>query len=161
MKRLLMLTLTFCGLLIFSGPAAAATLPVVPASSAEEVKPSQPAPGFTVEQFLALTPKKFKEITGKKLNLPQRLALKMTQRKIKRMIKKGQPVDMNAIARAVDTNDFNIGGFLLGLILGPLGVVIALILKETGTVDQSFFRWSLYGGLIWLAIALLSVLILF
>lgn len=158
MKKTFLSFLVLCGLILFSGPIRASVIPAaVPATAT--VTPSNPFPGLTVEQFLTLTPKKFKEITGKKLNLPQRIALKMTQHKVKRMIKKGKPVDMNTIARAVDTNDFNIGGFLLGLILGPLGVIIALILRETGDVNESFFRWSLYGGLVWLALALLFLLL--
>jgi hypothetical protein len=50
-------------------------------------------------------------------------------------------------------------GLLLGLVLGPVGVVIALILKETGDVGPEVVRWSLYGLLIWLAVVLIIILL--
>jgi hypothetical protein len=84
----------------------------------------------------------------------------MIQHKVKKMVKNGEVVTMADVQKKFDEmGSMNILGFLLGLILGPIGVIIALILKETGNVSPSVLRWSLYGMLIWLVIFLLAILL--
>jgi hypothetical protein len=84
----------------------------------------------------------------------------MMQHKVKKMVKKGEVITMADVQKKFDDlGSMNVLGFLLGLILGPIGVIIALILKETGDVGPDVLRWSLYGLLIWLAIVLLILLL--
>ena len=47
-----------------------------------------------IDQFLALTPKKYKELTGKKLGVSNALKLKAAQKIIKKRTKKGSGSDM-------------------------------------------------------------------
>ncbi|HET9825667.1 MAG TPA: hypothetical protein VFP87_10035 [Chitinophagaceae bacterium] len=115
---------------------------------------------ITAKQFLALTPQKYQELTGKKMNLVQKVEFKMIQHKVKKMVKRGEVVTMADVQKKFeDMSSMNVLGFLLGLILGPVGVIIALILKETGDVGADTVRWSLYGLLIWLAIVLIAILL--
>ena len=123
---------------------------------AEPARPSQFV-GMTINDFLLLTPRKYRQLTGKKLSLPQQLALKLAQVKVKKMVKKNKPVDLILMAREIDTNNFDILGFILGLVLGPLGVLIAYLLEGR---SSSTFLWSVIGGLIWLGAFLLVVLVL-
>jgi hypothetical protein len=127
--------------------------PVAPGS----VETPNPLSLITAKQFLSLTPRNYEALTGKKLNLVQKVQFKYLQYRVKKMVKKGQVVTMADVAEELGT--MNVLGFLLGLVLGPVGVVIALILKETGNVDASVLRWSLYGLLVWLAIVLVAILI--
>jgi len=141
---------------------------VIISKPVETVKPSEPViskktdplEAITAQQFLSLTPKTFQELTGKKMNLVQKVEFKMLQHKVKKMVKKGDVVTMADVRKKYDDlNSMNVLGFLLGLILGPIGVIIALILKETGDVGPETVKWSLYGLLIWLAIVLLIVIL--
>lgn len=124
------------------------------------IKTANPLSLITAEQFLSLTPQKYHELTGKKMNFVQRVEFKMIQHKVKKMVKRGEVVTMADVQKKFeDMSSMNVLGFLLGLILGPVGVIIALILKETGDVGADTVRWSLYGLLIWLVIVLLVILL--
>jgi len=110
-----------------------------------------PLASISAKQFLTLTPKKYHELTGKKMNIVQKIELKILQHKIKRMLKKGQDINMaDVIKRAEDDSLMNVLAFLLGAVLGPIGVIIVLILKQSGDMSPTAFRWSLIGLLVWL-----------
>jgi len=161
MKPLYSLLLGTVAVLTFGTANAFTSLVVVPSTHVIIKEPKPDALSMiSAKQFLDLTPKTYKELTGKKLNLVQKVELKALQHKVKKMVKKGEVVTMADVQKKFDEmSSMNLLGFLLGLILGPIGVIIALILKETGDVGPDTVRWSLYGLLIWLAIVFLVILI--
>ncbi len=130
-----------------------ASLPAHPETVDSRVAPS-PFAGMTVKDFLALTPKKYQELTGNKLNLSQKISLKIGQYKVKRAVKKGQVPDLMTLAPGIDGSDFSIGGLVLGLILGIIGVLIAYLIG-----DSSVIKWAWIGFAIWVGIVLLAVLL--
>jgi hypothetical protein len=153
------LTLGSIALLTFKATNAVSNIISKPVPSST-IKDPNPLSLMTAKQFLTLTPQKYQDLTGKKLNLVQKVEFKMVQHKVKKMVRRGEVVTMSDVQKKFeDMSSMNVLGFLLGLILGPVGVIIALILKETGDVGADTVRWSLYGLLIWLAIVLLVVLI--
>ena len=161
MKPLYSLLLGAVAVLTFNTASAFTSLVVAPSTPViiEDPKPNALSM-ISAKQFLALTPQTYKELTGKRMNLAQKVELKVLQHKVKRMVKKGEVVTMADVQKKFDDmGSMDLLGFLLSLILGPIGVIIALILKETGDVGPDTVRWSLYGLLIWLAIVFLIVLI--
>lgn len=122
----------------------------------QKVSPS-PFEQMTVNDFLLLTPKKYRLLTGKRLSFSQKISLKIVQYKIKRMARKNRPIDLAWMAREIDTSNFDILGFILGVALGPVGVLIAYLIEGKGS---STFTWSIIGALIWLGVFLLVVLVL-
>ena len=72
------------------------------------------------------------------------------------MVKKNKPVNLMLIAREIDNNNFDILGFILGLVLGPLGMLIAYLTEGR---SSSTFLWSAIGALVWLGIFLLLILV--
>lgn len=162
MERFLKLSISILAIFLISSMASAFTrvmeLPKTESvySQAGGAIPS-PFAGMTIKEFLSLTPRTYKELTGKRLSLSQKFSLKLAQHKIKKMVKKGKPVELMLVAKDVDTNNFDILGFILGIALGPIGMLIAYLIEGK---SSSTFRWALYGAIIWLGIFLLVVLIL-
>lgn len=150
-STLMRFSLLAMALVIFTAHASAL---VVPSSTPVAPGSENVFSKMSVEEFLSLTPKKFKQMTGERLSIPQKISLKLAQRKIKQAIKNKEAVDEKTIASAVDTSDFNIGGFILGLLLSVVGVLIAYLIGDTTVI-----KWAWIGFGIFLIIFLLAVLL--
>lgn len=154
-QNMMRFSLLVFAMMIFNLTTSALTIP-----SAEPVPPKSentvvtPFTGMTVQDFLALTPKKYKELTGEKLSITQKISLKLAQKKIRKAAKNNESIDSITMANAVDTSDFNIGGFVLGLLLSVIGVLIAYLIGDTSVI-----KWAWIGFGIFLVIFLLAVLL--
>lgn len=155
MKRYFLLLLFTFALIGTSEQIYAFTPPVlaIPMDPVITPKPS-PFAGMTVKQFLALTPKEYQKLTGKKLSLAQKVSLKLAQVKVKKMSRQNKQVDLYKFDAGVDTTDFSIGGFVLGILLGPIGVLIGYLIGDTSVI-----KWSWIGFAVWLAIVLLVLIL--
>jgi len=72
-------------LMIFNFSSSALTVPSTePVPPKSENTVAAPFAGMTVDDFLSLTPKKYKELTGKKLSLTQKISLKLAQKKVRK-----------------------------------------------------------------------------
>ena len=155
MKRYFLLLLLSAALIGKVEPSYAFVSPVlaIPMDPVVTPKPS-PFAGMTVKQFLALTPKEYQKLTGKKMSLSQKVSLKLAQAKVKKMSKQNKQVDLYKFDAGVDTTDFSIGGFVLGVLLGPIGVLIGYLIG-----DRSVIKWAWIGFAVWLAIVLLVLIL--
>ena len=114
---------------------------------------------ITIEQLIKLTPSQIKEITGEDLNFKEKLVLNLMQKDLKRSVKKNL-VDKDT---TVDFNQYfeegksglNVGGFILGFLLGLIGVGLAHIFST----DKSFRRssWQGFGAWVIVLVVLLFV----
>jgi hypothetical protein len=128
---------------------------IVPSEKTIQPK-SSPFNNILIRQFLHLTPKKYYAMTGKRMSLSQKISLKIAQYKVKRMIKKGKPVDLVAMSKDIDTSDFNIAGLILGLLLSLIGVLIAYLIDDS---DSSMIKWAWIGAGIGAILILLALII--
>jgi len=79
-----------------------------------------------LQDFLELNSVKITENTGRKLKLKEKIVLKLVHKRIKKKIKKGESFEIQQ-EYLTSMNNFNVGGFLLGFFLGPLGVLLAIL----------------------------------
>ncbi len=107
--------------------------------------------GMTTEQYISLSTKDVQRISGRKLSLREKIALKLTQRVIRKKLKKGEEFSFEDAANY----NFSLGGFLLGFFLGLLGVLIALI-----AFPKDVFKSSLVGLLCFIIVLLLGLLVI-
>lgn len=152
--RFMRFSLMAIAMVIFSLPSSALVAPSSLPVPAKSESTAAPLSKMTVEEFLSLTPKKYKELTGEKLSFTKKISLKLAQKKIKKAIRNNEKVDANTMATAVDTSDFNIGGFILGLLLSVVGVLIAYLIG-----DDVVIKWAWIGFGVSLIIFLLAVLL--
>lgn len=159
MKHLNRLLLIAIVLLLFSQPGfafvnALTHSPVLITASTTKHPIITPFAAMTVKDFLALTPKKYRELTGKRMSLSQKISLKIAQYKVKKLIKQNKQVNLNTLTRDIDTTDVNIGGLVLGLLLGPIGVLIAYLID-----DRNVIKWAWIGSIPWFIIAILVLVV--
>lgn len=112
MKRIIQISLLV--LLLFS--VSTTSFAIVNGTATSEAKYEVTIPGtedLSAEQFLNLTPKQVKELTGKKLSLKETVALKMAQKKIKKEMRK---------ADAAGAPKSQLTALLLAIFVGALGI---------------------------------------
>ena len=94
-----------------------------------------------MDAFLALTPAKVQEMTGKKMTFGQKIALKMAQKKLSKQLKKGKSIDIH------DERQM--------LRLWIIFALVAIVLAILGLFIP--FVWFL-SGLAWLASLIFFIL---
>lgn len=101
---------------------------------------------YSVDQVLTMNAKKYKALTGEKMKLKDRVALSMVKADVKIKMAKGDNLSQG-IAMGQAMENFSIGGFLLGMFLGLLGVLISFFFK-----DKRVRRSAWKGLLVWFLI---------
>jgi steroid 5-alpha reductase family enzyme len=134
----------------------------VPSNSTDNVKTGKSSTVDVLSQldaksFLALTPAKVSEMTGRKMTLNQKINLKLTQRLVKKQLKKGNDVNMVEMAKRADSGSFNWGAAALGFFLGLIGVLIVYLAFKNDKEAARKAGWI--GFAVGLALALIFILI--
>ena len=105
---------------------------------------------ITPSEFVNISPKQIQSRTGKKLKFKERMVLKMVQSGAKRQLKKDGALNFEDLSY-----DFSLGGFLLGFILGLLGVLIAAL-----GFPKNVLKSALLGLVIWVGLLLLGLVLI-
>lgn len=113
---------------------------------------------ISLQNFLTLTPKQYKNLTGKKLNVLDRVNLKVTQKQMKKFVAKDGTVDEVEVKKYADGDTgFHLGGFALGFLLGLIGVLIAYIISDDKKAQRT--KWAWIGLAAWVVILLVALVL--
>jgi hypothetical protein len=118
----------------------------VPANASDNTKAGiettiEKVKSTNMDAFLALTPAKVQEMTGKKMTFAQKIALKIVQKKFTKQLKKGKSIDIH------DERQM--------LRLWIIFALVALVLSILGIFITFFWYIS---GLAWLAAVIFFIL---
>jgi hypothetical protein len=94
---------------------------------------------FRIDQmklFISLTPEKYGELRGKKLNFPEKLSFKVSHRRMKKMLKHYEYGDEPTTLQ-------KISWLCQGLLLGPIALIVGyLFLKDE---ERELIKWIWFG----------------
>jgi hypothetical protein len=102
----------------------------------------------------------FEKLSGKNLHLPDKIGFKLAQRELRKSINSDGTVNskkLEKVAKKLDGSGFNLGGFALGLLLGPIGVLIAYLIP--GENKTSRIKWAWLGLLVAVVLWLVFVIL--
>lgn len=106
--------------------------------------------------------KDFETISGKKLSFFDKIGFKLGQRKLRNKIEADGTIKSATLKKLASNmaedgqSGFHIGGFVLGLLLGLIGVLIAYLIKDDKKSNR--VKWAWIGWGVWVVIFLLTLL---
>jgi hypothetical protein len=114
-----------------------------------------PAAAFlTVDALVKMNNREFSEVIGHKLSLKEKVVFRLAQRELRKEMKReGLQADVKIDVQqmmADGEKGFYFGGFILGLLLGLIGVLISYLMKK----DKAFTRSAWIGWGVWVAIVI-------
>ena len=127
-------------------------------TSAIPVRVTEPAPTaatVTVDALLNMNGREFADVIGHKLSLKEKIVFRIAQRELRKEIKRegiqsDATLDVQQMM-ADGEKGFYFGGFILGLLLGLIGVLIAYLMKK----DKAFIRSTWIGWGVWVALVVI------
>jgi len=150
-KFSLIVLLAICGYTGFgaSAPSAEITPPIMPKDVQVPLMGTRQL--ITLEEFLRLNPQTYRELTGKKMTVRQRIDLSVSKHVAKKMIRKDGSVDVERMKKIglFGGWHWHWGGFLLGFCLSFIGPIVALFFNDEYKWDRF---WSALHTALWLAV---------
>jgi hypothetical protein len=99
-------------------------------------------------------------VRGEKMKFAERLAFKSAQNKLKKCINPDGSLNDRRLTKSLkkigDDGGFHAGGFFLGLLLGLIGLIIALLINDDK--KRARVKWALIGWGVWIVIVLIAFL---
>jgi len=162
MKSLFLLSTALLGIAIAS--LASNNLTSHPTLKASEVFVPVGSTGKSISllDLSRMSVKEFQAYTGKKMSFGNRLMFKAARAQLKKDINPDGTLNTKKMAKLLTkgtdvTAGFHLGGFLLGLLLSLIGVLIAYLIKDDLKPSRVKWAWigALVGLIIWGTIAII------
>ena len=93
---------------------------------------------INLEDYLELTPKTYRNITGHKMSFKERVKFSISKKIIKKIIRKDGSVSLEKIKKYGIFGDWkwHWGGFALGFFLSLIGVIVTLFFNDENKWDR-------------------------
>jgi hypothetical protein len=153
MKKIKLLLVAVFSIYAFSGVNMVYGFSVIkPVDNAKQPISLATSKYINASEFVKLSAKEFGALTGKKLNLFQRLSFNITKARMKHDLKKNPNLKITDYIDADTSTTFRLDilWLILGILIGPIGVLIAYLShQEKYKITSSwigFAVWLILGG---------------
>lgn len=116
---------------------------------------------ISLQELSVISAQDLEELTGKKMKWADRMTFKMAQRELRHSISADGTIENKKLQKlalkAEGGSGFHVGGFVLGLLIGLIGVLIAYLInddKKKARVKWAWIGWAVWVGLVILFYAL-------
>lgn len=161
MKNFILLLFGFA--LINAAFASSVLIPSVPKKATEIYLPIGKNKQISLKDLSQMKVKDYEKLTGKHLNFFQKMTFKVGQKKLRNSISADGTVTNKKLLEAASnsdfTNGFNGGWFVLGLLLGLIGVLLSYVINGDEQVKKNRQKWAWIGFGVWIVVLLLTVVI--
>lgn len=114
---------------------------------------------ISLQELSVISLQNLQELTGKKMNLADRITFKLAQKELRNSILEDGSFDNKKLKKlalkADGSGGFNIGGFALGFLVGLIGVLIAYLINDDK--KKARVKWAWLGLLAWLLLVVIFV----
>ncbi|MFI5130094.1 MAG: hypothetical protein ACHQFX_08895 [Chitinophagales bacterium] len=158
MKKIILL---FTGLWILTN-SFAATKVIDPGLKASEifVPVGKTGQRISLLDLTEISIKEFEKLRGYELSFFDRLRFKKTQRQLRNQINLDGTISSRRLEKFARQQDgeksFHLGGFLLGLFLGPIGVAICYFTNDDYKRDRVRWAWRGFLAMLVIAVAIIG-----
>jgi hypothetical protein len=151
---LLLVTISFASNNLTSKPVVKASEILIPIGSSGKT--------ISLLDLSNISAKEYQAYTGKKMNLFDRIQFRVAQRQLKRNINADGTINSAILAKQLSkpadvTSGFHLGGFVLGLLLSLIGVLIAYLINDDKKPAR--VKWAWIGAainlILWILFAVL------
>jgi hypothetical protein len=112
----------------------------------------------SLSDFMHMNASKYKTLTGERMSFKERIELKLFQHRFKNAFAKDGTIDLQKFHQDMDDDGgFHLGWFLLGFLLGLIGLIIALCINDDNRHGR--IKWTLIGWASFVAIYLIAIVI--
>ncbi len=101
---------------------------------------------ISLADLVEISPRDYAAVTGKKMNLAEKISFKLSQKKLKAVINDDGTVNMDKMNKLQKRSgdffgDFEISGFALGVLLSLVGVLIAYLIEDDKKRQRVKWAW--------------------
>ncbi len=118
---------------------------------------------LSLHDLAYIKPKEFAKMSGKKMNIFDRAAFSIAQKKLRNNINADGTVSDKKMAKMVAALDgetgFHLGGFALGFLLGLIGVLIAYLINDDYKSNRVKWAWIGFGSFVVIYLILVLALL--
>ena len=98
----------------------------------------------SLSDFMHMNASEYKTLTGERMSFKERIELKLFQHHFKNAFAKDGTIDLQKFHQDMDDDGgFHLGWFLLGFLLGLIGLIIALLIFDDNR--QGRIKWTSIG----------------
>jgi hypothetical protein len=141
-------------------PAAVAVAPAPVKASDIRIPVGNTGKVVDLQELSTMKVADYEKMTGKKMSWFHRLEFKLAQKKLRHAINADGTVNdkrLEKLTRDMDGDGgFHLGGFVLGLLLGLIGVLIAYLINDDH--HRNRVKWAWIGWGVWVVIFLLAII---